>query len=370
MPTYQTPGIYREDRFPAPAAELQTGVPAFLGYADKESLNTAQRLTHWSQFEQQDPPLHDGYLAEAVRGFFENGGQVCYVIRLDDDLPPEAALGQGLAALEPLNTIDLICAPDIMRSPAEAERLQRMVLQHCDSLGDRFAILDSGPSINSEIDLKQRQGLKGTNGALYFPWVGVRPEGGKVTYVPPCGHVAGVYARSDQQVGVHKAPANQALVGVVSLQVELDTVQQGPLNDEHINCLRAFPGRGIRVWGARTLSRDPAWTYINVRRVFLTAGRWIERNLTGVVYEPNTPLLWNRIQRELTTYFSKLFRQGALKGRATEEAFYIKCDAETNPPEVREAGQVITEIGLAPAVPGEFIVVRIIHSSSGMTMAG
>lgn len=255
--------------------------------------------------------------------------------------------------------------------------MQAAVLKHCDELGDRFAILDSPPGVRTNNVQKhpeklRQQGVSGTTGAVYFPWidVGKRDKNGKVKYVPPCGHVAGVYARSDQRVGVHKAPANEILEGVLDLEVNLTNTEQGELNPFGINCLRAFPGRGIRVWGARTLSNDPAWTYVNVRRLFLTVGRWIERNMPGVTFEPNDSRLWARIVRELTAYFNDLFRRGALKGRITREAFYVKCDGETNPPEAIDGGKVVTEIGLAPSVPNEFIIVRLIHGDSGVTIAG
>jgi len=169
---------------------------------------------------------------------------------------------------------------------------------------------------------------------------------------------------------VHKAPANEVLHGVSDLVPDVSDADQAELNPIGVNCLRAFPGRGIRVWGARTLSREPAWTYISVRRLFLTVGRWIERNLTDVPFEPNDARLWSRIERELTTYFSELLRQGALKGNTAADAFYVKCNAETNPQEGRDAGKVVTEIGLAPSVPAEFIVVRIITGTSGITIAG
>jgi hypothetical protein len=182
--------------------------------------------------------------------------------------------------------------------------------------------------------------------------------------------VAGVYTRSDREVGVHKAPANAVLEGVVNLERSLSSADQERLNPEGVNCIRGFPGRGIRVWGARTLSNEPAWAYVNVRRIFLTAARWIEANLTDTVFEPNDARLWARIGRELTVYFQGLFERGALKGATAREAFYIKCDAETNPPEQRDQGRVITEIGLAPGLPNEFIVVRIIHGASGVTIAG
>jgi phage tail sheath protein FI len=179
-----------------------------------------------------------------------------------------------------------------------------------------------------------------------------------------------VYALNDQRVGVHKAPANDELAGVLDLEFNLNNAQQGELNPHGVNCLRAFPGRGIRVWGARSLSHEPAWTYVSVRRLFLTAGRWIERALAGATFEPHDLRLWVRIERELSDYFNQLFRRGALKGGTAEQAFYVKCDDETNPPEAQEAGLVITEIGLAPATPNEFVVVRLVHGAGGVSISG
>lgn len=385
---YQTPGVYMKTVLEAPTRALRTGVPAFLGYATAGSsvfANLPQQLTFWSQFEPLfGPPLADGYLASAVRGFFENGGRLCYVVRLlnDGQTKPDAALEQGLTALTALHTVDLVCAPDIMCHPTEALRLQQAVLNHCLQMGDRFAILDAvGSSVadpNSSQErqaaitavLQQREALTGKQGALYFPWVGVSVQGEPTRLVPPCGHVAGVYARSDERSGVYKAPANEVLEGVAKLAVDLKDADQALLNPVGVNCLRAFPGRGIRIWGARTLSREPAWIYVNVLRLFITAGRWIDHNLTDLLFEPHTPDLWARVRRDLTTYFNALFQQGALKGRSAAEAFYVKCDAETNPPEVRDAGKVVTEIGLAPALPAEFVIVRIIHSAGGITIMG
>ena len=388
MVTLATPGVYKRDLVPAQPAELRTGVPAFLGYTTTVELDQAGQpvpvketkpLTLWSQFGQRfGAPRSDGYLAFAVRGFFENAGGLCYVIRLDDTLGPVDALRQGLEVLAPMDSLDLVCAPDIMRPGPDGNldegavrTMQMMLLEHCDRCGDRFTLLDALPHINVDGVLLQRQGLSGTNGALYYPWIKLQ-DGPALAdgFVPPCGHIAGVYARSDQNAGVHKAPANEALEGVLDLQVNLADAEQGELNPQSVNCLRAFPGRGIRVWGARTLSGDPAWMYVSVRRLFLTAGRWIERNMQGEVLEPNDAKLWARIERELTAYFNDLFQKGALKGRTAQEAFYIKCNAETNPPEVREAGMVVTEIGLAPALPNEFVVVYITHGESGVTITG
>ena len=147
--------------------------------------------------------------------------------------------------------------------------------------------------------------------------------------------------------------------------VEADA--QAELNPEGVNVVRVFPGRGIRLWGARTLSRQDEWRYVNVRRLFLTLRRWLDRNMTFAAFEPNGPRLWIRIRRELTVYLTDLWLDGALAGSTPDEAFFVKCDAETNPPDGREAGQVVTEIGLAPSAPSEFIVVRIVQRETTTT---
>lgn len=373
-----TPGVYLEAIFPAPSPELITGVPAFLGVKNATvpdvAVNQPKLFKLWPQFEKFfGQPLPESYLVHAVRGFFENGGRLCYVVLLQN--PEEQTLEQGLAAIESLDTIDLVCAPDIMMRSSESkwvEEMQTLVLKHCDKMGDRFAILDSLPE-KKEIT-KQRDGLQSNNGALYFPWIKVlAPATQKLIEVPPCGHIAGIYAQSDRTYGFPQTPANYPLEGVLDLSVSLSSDEQDALNPKHnsneppsINCLRVLKGRGIRIWGGRTLSQNPEWQYINVRRLFLTVLRWIERNLEDVVFEPNDFKLWVRIERELTTYLESLLRKGALQGRTPQEAFYIKCDSETNPPEMRDIGTVVTEIGLAPTKPNEFIVVRLIHGTAGV----
>ena len=139
------------------------------------------------------------------------------------------------------------------------------------------------------------------------------------TYVPPSGHVAGVYARTDKMVGVFKAPANEVLKGVIDLERMLGDEELGELNQASINCIRAFPTRGIRVWGARTLSHEEEWRYVSVRRLFITAGRWIERNMMDETFEPHTPDLWARIRRDLSVYFDDLFQRGAFRGSSARE---------------------------------------------------
>jgi hypothetical protein len=369
----KAPGVYLEEEFNLPRrSTFMTGVPVFIGTvktAPKEIRQFPRLLSLWSQFSVHVGPWYqDCTMAYAVRGFFQNGGTRCYVIALADD--STNSLTNALDRSGEFQTIDLVCLPEINKDrDAEFER-QQIVVNHCENLGDRFAILDSYPDDDKKGVAQQWNVIDGNSGAIYYPWVRVRGLECDSVLVPPCGHVAGVYARSDAATGVHKAPANEVLEGVLELEKNITNLDQDYLNPWRVNCVRSFPGRGIRVWGARTLGLYDAWTYVNVRRVFLTAVRWINWHMAGVVFEPNNTKLWARIERDLNTYFTEQYRKGALKGQSPQEAFYVKCNAETNPPELRESGQVITEIGLAPANPYEFVVVRLIHGASGVSISG
>jgi phage tail sheath protein FI len=374
---YQAPGVYPQDVFPPPAPSLLTGVPAFLGYVRDGKPGPPYPLTLWPQFEARfGAPRDDGFLGYAVRGFFENGGLLCYVVPLDNKAAPLTALHAGLAALQDTDAVDLLCAPDIMASASltgapdvgTATDLQAEVLADCQSTGGRFAILDAVLTPDTGTVESQRTALNSQDGALYHPWLWAPGQDGTPLYLPPCGHVAGIYSRSDQQTGVHKAPANERVDGVLDLRANLADDQIGRLYAEGVNCLRAVPGRGTRVWGARTLSGDPDWQSVGARRVFLTMGRWLERFLAELTYEPNDVRLWVRIMREVAAYLDGLFQRGALKGRVPEEAFFVKCDSETNPPEVADAGMVVTLVGVALAAPAEFIVVRVINGTSGVSI--
>lgn len=380
-PTYTLPGVYPEIIVPQPESPFWVGVPAFLGYC-RAGPYTPQLITLWSQVEALcGAPLDDGYLAYAVRGFFENGGQRCYIQRLPDRGDALAELEQGLAELARLDGIDLLCAPDIARSGSLAVicQLQAALLEQCRRLGDRFAILDGLPPVldallapNEPDNLSVLPLIQaGENGALYYPfiWVPSLLDSSKGQLVPPSGHVAGVYARTAQAKGVFAPPANEILENVQDLGGgERTDAETAALYAVGANPLRSFPTRGIRIWGARTLSQEPAWQYVNIRRLFLTLTRWLTRFMTDVVFEPNTVQLWARISRELTAYLDTLFRQGALKGRTAQEAFYVKCDEETNPPDSRREGIVAAEIGLAVAVPGEYLTLRVIQGNSGVSI--
>lgn len=226
-------------------------------------------------------------------------------------------------------------------------------------------MLDPLPGARMTEIMQQRRYLSGTNGALYYPQLDI----GREQCVPPSGHIAGIIARTDATFGVHKAPANEQIEAVIDLETQISPEQQSQLNPIGVNALRTFPGRGVRVWGARTVSNDPAWRFINVRRLVLTIGRWLEYQLAGVVFEPNDAILWARIRREATAFLTALWQQGALSGESAEEAFYVKCDAETNPETLRQTGRVSTEIGVVPTMINEFVVVRIVHDEVGTQIA-
>ncbi len=237
------------------------------------------------------------------------------------------------------------------------------LLSHAENRKDRFAILDAPETITGGVDQLARP-RDSKYGAYYFPWLQVfDPDKGSV-FVPPSGHIAGVYSRVDSERGVHKAPANEIVRGATGLRYAVSKGEQDLLNPRGINAIRSLNG-AIRIWGARTLASDAAWRYVNVRRLFVMVEASVERATQWVVFEPNDHRLWKRVQRTIASFLTLLWRNGALMGTAPEQAFYVKCDDETNPPEVVEAGQLVVEIGLAPLRPAEFIVFRIGQMAAG-----
>jgi phage tail sheath protein FI len=294
-----------------------------------------------------------------------------------DVIVGDAADRTGISGFEVAEEITMVCCPDLMAlyqagnlSMEGVKAVQLAMMAHCENLKDRFAILDCPPGLTPQQinDWRMKEaGYDTKYGALYYPWIRVaNPAGnGESILVPPSGYMAGIYARSDTERGVHKAPANEVVRGAIAVEMQITKSEQDLLNPNGINCIRAFPGRGIRVWGARTLSSDPSWRYINVRRLFNFVEESIKRGTQWVVFEPNDMNLWARIRRDITAFLTMVWSSGALFGSAPAEAFYVKCDEETNPPEVRDLGQVIIEIGIAPVKPAEFVIFRISQWASG-----
>jgi len=247
------------------------------------------------------------------------------------------------------------------------------MLSHCELMGDRVAILDPPPGLNAQ-QIKEwrveKAGYDSKYATLYWPWIKVfDPASGRNEFVPPSGHMAGIWGRNDDTRGVHKAPANEVVRGAIDLEVNITKAEHDLLNPDGINCIRSFPGRGIRVWGARTISSDPSWRYLNVRRLFNYIEESILEGTQWVVFEPNDLDLWQRIKRTINAFLLGVWRDGALFGATPEQAFYVKCDSETNPPDVVDRGQVICEIGIAPVKPAEFVVFRLAQFSGGADLA-
>ncbi|MFF9021848.1 phage tail sheath family protein [Streptomyces eurythermus] len=302
------------------------------------------------------------------------------VARLDPaEYVGDAAARTGFGGLESIDEITMVAVPDLMsayqRGDIDAEgvrTVQLAVISHCEQMGDRVAVLDTPPGLNAQQVRTWRNdeaGYDSRYATLYYPWVRVfDPAAGRNTTVPPSGHIAGVWARSDAERGVHKAPANEVIRGAVDLELRLSKGEQDLLNPIGVNCVRAFPGRGIRIWGARTLSSDPAWRYLNVRRLFNYLEESILLGTQWVVFEPNDDRLWSSIRRNVTAFLTEEWRRGALFGRTAEEAFYVKCDRDNNPQESIDQGRVVCEIGVSPVKPAEFVVFRLAQFSDSTSL--
>lgn len=389
--TYKSPGVYVEEvaSGSAPIVGVGTSTAGFIGVVpdsiETNSMDTddtpdstksttvaageVKLCTNFSEFKKSfgdfstDPKQRN--LAHAVYGFFNNGGTRCYVVRVAQasDITDEFLEG----TFEPIDEIAIVAAPGITESA-----VQEAIKTHCEvRTQDRVAIFDSDAEL--ETWKEQAPGTAPVPGnsdyaAYYFPWIQVfdaatkteNPDGDGRIFVPPSGHMAGIYARVDAQRGVHKAPANEVVFGALGLKYNISKNHQAGLNPQGINCIRDLNGN-IRVWGARTLGGDKngEFKYISTRRLFNYLRESIDEGTQWVVFEPNNPELWAKITRNVSAFLTNVWSTGALFGNSAAEAFYVKCDEETNPPELREQGQVITEIGVAITKPAEFVIFRL-----------
>ncbi|MCL4704871.1 phage tail sheath subtilisin-like domain-containing protein [bacterium] len=377
MGPYLSPGVYVEEVPSAvrPIAGVGTSTAGFIGIVPdtvamplKPDSTTdrypvaasakAVRVTNWEEFKNNFGDFQDvnKVLAHAVYGFFNNGGGACFVARVTDAKDYEAALDEFRKEDE----IAIVAIPGVTNMA-----IQEKILIHCESMKDRFAILDGvqKPASLSKADISGglRNAIDGY-GAIYFPWIKVQdPVSNTEIPVPPSGHIAGIYARSDAERGVHKAPANEVIRGALNVEHKLSREMQDPLNQSSINVIRAFNGN-MTIWGARTWADtgvDPEWKYISTRRLFNFLRESIEEGTRWVVFEPNDKSLWQKIRRNISGFLTTVWRDGALFGATAEEAFYVKCDETINTEDVRNLGQVITEIGVKIVNPAEFVVFRI-----------
>ena len=360
--------------------------------------NFSEYTSLFGSFSADDPntpgkALYPGHraLTHAVYGFFKNGGTRCFVARINGNDPAGAISGPlngALDAMESIDAVAIVAAPGL-----GGQDVWNKLVEHCETCEDRFAILDCPADVESgdvkgELDVKllsyETTGnvlpQRSKNAAFYFPYIEVIDPAKQMqdedparqvplkywgrVYVPPSGHVAGIYARTDEQRGVHKAPANAAVLGALDLKYYVGKPKQELLNPQGVNCIRNMNGN-ITVWGARTIGGDKnaEWKYISVRRFFLFLRESIDEGTQWVVFEPNDYALWGKIRLNITAFLTNVWRSGALFGLTPEEAFYVKCDAETNPPEIRDLGMVVTEIGVAIVRPAEFVIFRITQST-------
>ena len=382
MPNYLAPGvyIYEESTGSRPIERVGTSVAAFIGDAPNTAAfpGSPQAVNNWSEFLRRFVPEAgtSNLLTHAVWGFFLNGGTRCYVVN-----SAGVDLRKCLAKLEAYDDVKIVAAPG--RSEPD---VYDAVLTHCETMKDRVAVLDGPLEFAEVVRLKDVASVDSAPsrkkasaddtaapvgyraraskyGAYYVPWLLVKdPIDLRATDpvpVPPSGHIAGIYARTDATRGVHKAPANEIVRGAQGLMYRFTQQEQEVLNPNGVNCIRFFQGTGVKVWGARTLSADSEWRYLPVCRLFCMIEESIARSTTWAVFEPNDDRLWKKLSHSVTAFLTPLWREGALLGATREEAFFVKCDRETNPDEVIDAGQVVMVIGIAPVKPAEFVIFRI-----------
>ncbi|GAB61455.1 MAG: phage tail sheath family protein [Candidatus Jettenia sp.] len=412
MPEYLSPGVYVEEAQPSarPIAGVGTSTAGFIGVVPDDvtmpllpgrtgekadgtpepddfykvvDAGKPQLITSWEQFKNKFGDFqkqktgtggwgnsdYTAYLQiqHAIYGFFNNGGTRCWILRVKQatDL---ADLTDDLKKFEPIDEIAIVAVPGVTTKPQ-----QDAIIDHCENMLDRVAILDGTqkPAKLTVDDIKGGTPTAPTKdskyAALYFPWINVfDPISKENIPQPPSGHIAGVYARVDGERGVHKAPANEIVRGAADLDTGISRLDQNGLNPKGINVIRAFNGN-FKIWGGRTLGGDDNgdFRYISTRRFFNFLRESIDEGTQWVVFEPNSPALWQRIKRTVSDFLLRQWRDGALFGETPERAFFVKCDEDTNPAEVREVGQVVTEIGVAIVKPAEFVIFRIQQTTGG-----
>lgn len=295
---------------------------------------------HWWQF------------SSSVKGFFDNGGQQAVINRIPANSPENLTPDDFVTAIESLSDltdVSLCLAPGMWSSKVQAALIKR-----CERRGDSFAILDPPPALDINGIRTFRSGRSSSYAALYYPWLNI--DGIETA---SSGHVAGIYARSDHERGVHKAPANEEIRGISKLAREVSSADQVLLNQDGINALRSFPGHGSRVWGGRTLSPDPEFKYINVRRLLIYLERSIDVGTQWVQFEPNNERTWANVRLAISDFLLNIWRDGALMGVTPENAFFVKCDRSTMTQNDLDNGRLICLIGVAVMKPAEFVLFRI-----------
>jgi uncharacterized protein len=389
MPEFIEPGINDEGTpfGSKPIQGVRTGSAGFVGPARSGPISgKLPALTSFAQFERIYgglEPLNFGgrltpnYLAYAARAFFAEGGKRLYVAPIlqegDQDLPSAQAYRgsvdgkTGLAALESIEEIAIVAAPGSSAhysgdNRSRVDEITDSLIQHAEKMRYRIAVLDMPDGLNPDEARAYRARLDSSFAALYYPWVWINdPRGKAALKLPPSGFITGIYARNDSQRGVLKTPSNLGLRSAAGLEIPLTKPQLDLLNEQGINCLRAFQGRGFRVWGERTTSYDPEWKYINLRRYFAFLEHSIDRGTQWVVFEPNGEALWANVRRTVEDFLFNEWQSGALQGTKPEQAYFVRCDRSTMTQNDLDNGRLVCLIGMATIRPAEFVIIRIGH---------
>ena len=358
----KTPGLSIDEGplGPPPIEGVTTSTAGMTGVTERGP-DQPRLITSWREYQDVFGGfVEDGFLPPAVKGFFDNGGRRVYVSRASD-------ARTGLAALEAIDEIAILLAPDEVTDSSGA--ITNAAIDHCERRRDRFAIVSAPRGHDRIQDLRPPR--DSAFAAFYYPWVRVLdPVRQRTVLVPPGGHVAGIYARTDIERGVQKAPANEDMRGLTAgmpgsgdppLEFTVTKGEQDILNPRGVNVIRDFRdgGRGIRLWGARTMSSDSEWKYVNVRRLFIFVEQSIDKGTQWVGFEPNGERTWANVRRVVTDFLLQLWRDGALFGATPDEAFFVKCDRTTMTQNDLDNGRLVCLVGMAAVTPAEFLIFRI-----------
>lgn len=349
MPEFLAPGVYIEEISTKvrPIEGVPTSTLALIGVSEQPP--DISDITSLAEYRRIAAPDASPYLSGAVRGFFDNGGQRCIVLWQATSDSVEAVLERVVD-----QPVSVLGCPDQDRLPTAAATLGA----YCARRRDRLCILHAPQPTMPHATHEPL--VRSSFAAYYHPWVIIPTEdgAGHLT-VPPVGHVAGLYARTDREHGVWKSPAGIALAGVTGLSQQASPAERDLLHDRGINVLRQEPGRGILVWGARTTNTDPEWKYVAVRRFVIYVEQSLRKGLQWVVVEPGGSALWESVRHTCERFLSALWRQGALVGQRAEDAYFVRCDRTTMTQDDVDNGRLIALVGIAPSKPAEFVVLRI-----------
>lgn len=329
----------------------------------ENKVNTNSNLVKFTSISAGRPPNTSDPFILLANG---NDGTNLTIDRFVGD--PTAPVGQrtGLTAFKDVDGISIMYVPDLhyLGSDDEKKQLIDEIVTHCENMKYRFSILEDYLNTKNIGNLWPPKDSK--YAAFYYPWIRIfDPRTKGLKDIPPGGYIAGIYARSDNERGVHKAPANEVVRGATDVQSKISKNDQGFLNPRNVNVIRVFPPSRILIWGARTSSSNSLWKYINVRRLFNYVEESIDKGTQWVVFEPNDDKLWARVRATITQFLTRVWKDGALMGTKPEEAFFVKCDRTTMTQDDIDNGRLICVIGIAPVKPAEFVIFRIAQWQGG-----